>query len=190
MSIENQLDEDATLMVRVRSGDLDAFEFLVQKYRKQIINTAYRYTGNSLVAEDLAQDVFVRVFRAASDYQPEARFSTWLFTILRNVCSNYRTRQGRLDRFIDQAADPDQGLGKNESAEQRMIRKETENKIQDAIRALPESLKMPFVLNQFAQLRYAEVAEILNLTLSAVKLRIHRARLLLADQLIELKPMD
>lgn len=185
---EYRQDDDVILMARVANGDLNAFENLIEKYQKPVINTAYRYTGNPSVAEDLAQDVFVRVFRAASTYRPDARFATWLFTIVRNVCANYRSREGRLDRLMDFEADL-AWSDKQENPEERMIRIELENKIQTAINQLPESLRMPFVLNQYSQLQYSEVAEVLDMTLSAVKVRIHRAKSLLAQRLIELKPL-
>lgn len=179
-------DPDVDLMIRVVKGDRPSFELLVTKYQKTVLNIAFRYTGNPAVAEELTQDVFVRVYRAAPAYKPEARFSTWLFTIVRNVCSNYRSREGRLDQQMDSGSDPFYFTNPQESPEENLIRSERRKKIREAIRQLPESLRLPLILHQFEHLSYGQVAEILDISLGAVKVRIHRARLALMEQLKEL----
>jgi RNA polymerase sigma-70 factor (ECF subfamily) len=184
MAGDHQQDPDVQLMLKAGKGDLQAFETLVLKHQKPVLNAAYRYTGNPSVAEELAQDVFVRVFRAAPSYRPEARFSTWLFTIVRNVCSNYRMREGKHDQQIDAEADLPSMSQDQENPEERAIRNELECKIQKAILALPESLRMPLILSQFQQLPYEEIARILELSVSAVKVRIFRARQALAEKLL------
>src|SRR5262249_25624904 len=175
-------------MQRVAKEDRAAFEELVLKYQKKVINTIYRYTGNPGVAEELTQDVFVRVYRAAKNYRPEARFSTWLFTIVRNVCANYRTREGKYDRQMDSEAGPQLAGPAQHNPESDYQRKEVQQKIQQAIAELPESLRMPLVLNHFSQMQYEEIARVLNLSLAAVKVRIHRARLALVEKLSALNP--
>lgn len=179
-------DPDVDLMLRVVKGDRSSFELLVTKYQKTVLNTAFRYTGNPAVAEELAQDVFVRVYRAAPAYKPQARFSTWLFTIVRNVCSNYRSREGRLDQQIDSETDPAYFTNPQENPEEDLIQAERRKKIREAIRHLPESLRLPLILHQFEHLSYEQVAEILEISIGAVKVRIHRARLALMDQLKDL----
>jgi len=181
-------DPDVGLMQRVAKEDRAAFEELVLKYQKKVINTIYRYTGNPGVAEELAQDVFVRVFRAAKKYRPEARFSTWLFTIVRNVCANYRTREGKHDRQMDSEASPLLAGPAQQNPESDYQRKEVQQKIQQAIAELPESLRMPLVLNHFSQMQYDEIARVLDLSLAAVKVRIHRARMALVEKLSALNP--
>src|SRR3990172_784921 len=123
--------DDAGLMLRVARGDRRAFEELMLKYQRAVVNTAYMYVGNPSVAEEFAQDVFLRVYRAASRYRPEARFSTWLFTIVRNVCMNYRTREGRYDRQMD--PETEAVLELQENPESEMVKKERQRKIQEAI---------------------------------------------------------
>jgi RNA polymerase sigma-70 factor, ECF subfamily len=179
-------DPDVDLMLRVVKGDRAAFEILVTKYQKTVLNTAFRYTGNPAVAEELAQDVFVRVYRAAPAYKPEARFSTWLFTIVRNVCSNYRSREGRMDQQMDSKMDPSYFTFPRENPEEDLIQNERRKKIRSAIQQLPESLRLPLILHQFNHLSYDQVAEVLEISLGAVKVRIHRARLALMEQLKEL----
>jgi RNA polymerase sigma-70 factor (ECF subfamily) len=180
-------DPDVQLMLQAGEGNLQSFEELVLKHQKAVLNAAYRYTGNPSVAEELAQDVFVRVFRAARSYRPEARFSTWLFTIVRNVCMNYKMREGKQDHQMD----PDNDLvvisQGQENPEQRAIRRELEQKIQRAIMSLPETLRLPLILSQFQQMPYEEIAKVLELSVAAVKVRIHRARNALAERLIALQ---
>lgn len=176
-------DPDVALMLRVRAGDRNAFEQLVIKYQKPVINAAFRYTGNPSVAEDLAQEAFIRVYRAAPGYQPDARFTTWLFTIVRNICSNYRTREGSRDQ--DMQPEEDWRLPSDQrDPEQAAIRRQMRMKIRKAIAELPESLRLPLILSHYQQMGYGEVAKVLDLSLAAVKVRIHRARLMLGEKLI------
>lgn len=186
MPHDYQADPDVALMMKVAKGDRAAFEQLVLKYQKGVISTAYRYTGNPSAAEELAQDVFLRVFRAASTYKPDARFSTWLFTIVRNVCSNFRTREGRQDRQTDAEEETAYIAEKSENPERRMLRRERERKIRAAIEKLPESLRLPLILHQFQQMQYEEIAQVMDISLTAVKVRIYRARQALIEELREL----
>ncbi|HSE41660.1 MAG TPA: sigma-70 family RNA polymerase sigma factor, partial [Acidobacteriota bacterium] len=168
MAGDHKQDPDVQLMLKAGAGDLQSFESLVVKHQKSVLNAAYRYTGNPSVAEELAQDVFVRVFRAAPTYKPEARFSTWLFTIVRNVCSNYRMRQGKHDHQMDAESDLYALSQNDENPEEAAIRNELESKIQKAVLALPESLRMPLILSQFQQMSYEEIANVLELSVAAV----------------------
>lgn len=177
-------DPDVQLMLKAGEGNLQSFEELVLKHQKAVLNAAFRYTGNPSVAEELTQDVFVRVFRAAKSYRPEARFSTWLFTIVRNVCMNYKMREGKQDHQMDADNDLVEISQSQENPEQRAIRRELEMKIQEAIMSLPETLRMPLILSQFQQMPYEEIAKVLELSVAAVKVRIHRARNALAQRLI------
>jgi RNA polymerase sigma-70 factor (ECF subfamily) len=177
-------DPDIGLILRAGKGDRKAFEEIVVKYQKSILNTAYRYTGNPSVAEDLAQEVFVRVFRAAPAFKPTARFSTWLFTIVRNICSNYRQREGRFDHQTSTDLDLNLTPTHQESPETLLIRQERARTVQKAIHCLPSSLKMPLILNQFNQMSYEEIAKVMKISLTAVKVRIHRAKQSLAERLL------
>ena len=175
-------DPDVALMLSVAAGDRSAFEKLVTKYQKIVINTAFRYTGNPAVAEDLAQDVFVRMYRAASAYRPEARFRTWLFTIVRNVCFNYRKRQGKQDQQVDHSVDPSFSIGSH-NPEEDLIQSEKKKKVREAIGTLPESLRLPLILHQFDHMSYDEIGKVMEISLATVKVRIHRARLALMKEL-------
>lgn len=177
-------------MARVARDDRGAFEELVTKYQKKVINFVYRYTGNPSVAEELAQESFIRVYRAAGSYRPEARFTTWLFTIVRNICMNYKTREGRHDQQMDPEAASLQLSSSESNPETEALRREMRQKIQAAIQELPETLRAPLVLNHFNQMQYEEIAKILNLSLTAVKVRIHRAKAALAEKLRPLRESD
>lgn len=185
MAGDYKQDPDVQLMLKAGRGNLQSFEELVLKHQKAVLNAAYRYTGNPSVAEELSQEVFIRVYRAASSYRPEARFSTWLFTIVRNVCSNYRMREGKQDYQMDHDADLPSISQSQENPEQRAMRRELEHKIQEAILSLPETLRLPLILSQFQQMPYEEIARVLGLSVAAVKVRIHRARHALAERLLE-----
>ena len=177
-------DPDVLLMQRIAREDRTAFEELIARYQKKVLNTIYRYLGNPSVAEELSQEAFIRVYRAAATYQPDAKFSTWLFTIVRNLCMNYRTRQGRHDHQMESDAEPAlQLIHPRANPEQEMVRKERDLKIQQAISELPESLRLPLVLHHFSQLPYDEIAKTLDISLAAVKVRIHRAKLGLLEKL-------
>lgn len=190
MAGDYKQDPDVQLMLNAGEGNLHSFEELVLKHQKAVLNAAFRYTGNPSVAEELTQDVFVRVFRAAKSYRPEARFSTWLFTIVRNVCMNYKMREGKQDHQMDADNDLVEVSQNQENPEQRAIRRELEVKIQKAIMSLPESLRLPLILSQFQQMPYEEVAQALELSVAAVKVRIHRARNALAEILIASRKPD
>ena len=187
MSDKSAEDPDVALMLRAAAGNQDAFEQLVVKYQRPVMNAAYRYTGNAAAAEELAQEVFIRVFRAAKNYRPEARFSTWLFTIVRNVCSNYRAREGKQDlaESIEAQSESIVLVSRHQDPQESVIRKEAEEKVQQAILTLPDSLRLPLVLHHFSNRSYEEIAAILDLSLSAVKVRIHRAKLALLEKLSE-----
>src|SRR3990172_2592464 len=187
MSEKFREDPDVALMLRAAAGNQDAFEQLVVKYQRPVMNAAYRYTGNAAAAEELAQEVFIRVFRAAKNYRPEARFSTWLFTIVRNVCSNYRAREGKQDlaESIEAQSESIVLVSRHQDPQESVIRKEAEEKVQQAILTLPDSLRLPLVLHHFSNRSYEEIAAILDLSLSAVKVRIHRAKLALLEKLSE-----
>ncbi len=128
----------------------------------------------------------MRVFRAAPTYKPDARFSTWLFTIVRNVCSNYRVREGRHEQRTDPEIESLNLAQNNGDPEREAVRKERQKKIRDAVQELPDTLKMPLILHQFQQMQYEEIAHVLGISLASVKVRIYRARQALLEKLREL----
>ena len=178
------MDPDAALMLRVKHGDLQAFEELVQKYKHPIVNMIYRMLHDLEEAEDLAQNVFLRVFQSAGRYQVSAKFSTWIFTIARHLCLNEIRRRGRhpaqsLESSQEESEEhaprqyPD---GKTFSPPQAFLQKELEQKIQQALGELPEKQRLAIALCQEDELSYEEIARVLGCSLPATKSLIHRGR--------------
>jgi len=186
-----QPDPDAALMLRVREGDREAFAELVGKYQQPVISILYRTLPDAAEAEDLAQHVFLQVYKSAHRYEVTAKFSTWLFTIARNLCLNEIRRRSRhpaqsLDETF--AADEDQPVRqyedvKTHSPPDTLLQGELEEKISAAIAALPENQRTALLLCRQEELSYEEIAEVLGCSLSATKSLIHRARETLKQQL-------
>lgn len=177
-------DPDAALMLRVKQGDTAAFADLVDKYKQPVINLAFRTLRDLAEAEDLAQNVFVQVFKSARRYEASAKFSTWLFTIARNLCLNEIRRRGRHPaESLDQTqADSDEHpLHQVEdkavaSPPQQLLHGELEEKIAEALAELPENQRTALWLCRQEELSYEEIAQVLGCSLSATKSLIHRGR--------------
>jgi RNA polymerase sigma-70 factor, ECF subfamily len=180
----DSLDPDAALMLRVKQGDTAAFTTLVEKYKQPVLNLAFRTLRDETEAEDLAQTVFVQAWKSTARYQPSAKFSTWLFTIARNLCLNeIRRRKRHPAESLDQTRDDadDQPLHQVEdrrasAAPEDLLRSELEDKVDEALSALPENQRTALFLCRQEELSYEEIAEVLGCSLSATKSLIHRAR--------------
>ena len=185
------LDPDASLMLRVKGGDLRAFEDLVNKYKQPVTNLIYRMLGDAAEAEDLAQSVFVQVYKAADRYRVSAKFTTWLFTIARNLCLNEIRRRSRHPAESLDAPHPeyeDQPRhqfedAKTDSPPDALLQGELEQKIQQALSELPESQRIAILLCRQDELSYEEIARVLGCSLSATKSLIHRGRETLKQKL-------
>ena len=179
-----ELDPDAALMLRVKQGDTAAFTSLVEKYKQPVMNLAWRTLRDETEAEDLAQNVFVQAWKSAERYQATAKFSTWLFTIARNLCLNeIRRRVRHPAESLDQTRDDSdeqplhQVVDKHiAAAPDELLRGELERKVDEALTALPENQRTALVLCRQEELSYEEIAEVLGCSLSATKSLIHRAR--------------
>lgn len=170
---------DAELMLRVKDGDEESFANLLSKHRDPVINYLYRMVQNAAVAEELAQDVFLRVYRARSTYEPTAKFTTWLYRIATRVALNF-LRDGRVAR----AAVPLEGPTgemlpelriKEPSVEDRLVADVRAQEIRNAIRALPEKQRAAVILHKYQELDYREIAASLGCSESAVKSLLFRA---------------
>ena len=179
-----ELDPDAALMLRVKQGDAAAFTVLVEKYKQPITNLVWRTVRDETEAEDIAQNVFVQAWKSAPRYQATAKFSTWLFTIARNLCLNEFRRRSRhpaesLDQMRDDSDDQPlhQVVDKRiTGAQDELLRGELEHKVDAAIAALPENQRVALALCRQEELSYEEIAGVLGCSLSATKSLIHRAR--------------
>jgi RNA polymerase sigma-70 factor (ECF subfamily) len=184
---------DAEMMLRVKAGDDSAFNYLVQKYRRPMISFMYRMAHNSAVAEDLAQEVFLRVYRSRGNYEPSAKFSTWLYRIATNLGVNYArdTRHERPEN-ITNLDEPDAESGqtpdladKTPSIEEEILRRERLDAIRKKVDALPERQKTAVLMHKYQQMDYKQISEILKLSESATKSLLFRAYETLRVQLKE-----
>ena len=184
-------DPDAALMLRVKRGDMQAFTELVEKYKQPVINIIFRTLRDATEAEDLAQNVFVQVHKSAHRYKVSAKFSTWLFTIARNLCLNEIRRRSRNPaQSLDETFDDDESHPIRQvedarifSAPENLLQRELQEKISSALAALPENQRTAILLCQQEELSYEEIAEVLGCSLSATKSLIHRGREALKEQL-------
>jgi RNA polymerase sigma-70 factor (ECF subfamily) len=179
-------DPDIRLMLRVREDQPGAFEELVELYQHRLVAVMNHLVGNASEAEDLAQEAFLRVYRARKKYRPRSKFSTWLFTIANNLALNaLRARQRKPvvplpaqesvplgPRPAEQIV-PDRGSGPM----QRIQRQELAALVRQALEGLNERQRMAVVLNKFEDMNYAEIAEVMGLTTKAVKSLLSRARM-------------
>lgn len=188
-SLDSSADEDLALMERVKEGDSDAFNRLMEKHEKTVINLVYRFTGDRQSAEDLAQEVFLRVYRAAGRFQARAKFFTYLYKVTLNLCRNARekNKRRRHSSLDSPGKEDDQGRREVEdpggSAEDQVSQKELARVVREAVLSLPEDQKEVVILQRYQGLQYEEVAEALGISVAAVKSRIHRAKLNLKKQL-------
>jgi len=184
---------DAQIMLRVKGGDDSAFEYLVQKYRRPMLSFMYRMAHNSAVAEDLAQEVFLRVYRSREKYEASAKFTTWLYRIASNLAVNHArdTRHQRPENTVS-LDEPDQETGltmdlpdSSLSAEEAIVRRERLAAIRQRVEALPERQKMALIMHKYQQMDYRQIAEVLKLSESAIKSLLFRAYETLRVQLKE-----
>ena len=178
-------------MLRVKKGDTAAFTELVEKYKQPVMNLVYRTIHDLTEAEDLAQNVFVQVYKSAPRYQSTAKFSTWLFTIARNLCLNEIRRRTRHPAESLDAPHPeqeDQPLRQFEdkktfSPPESLLHGELAGKIEEALADLPENQRSAVLLCRREDLSYEEIAGILGCSVSATKSLIHRGRETLKERL-------
>lgn len=175
-------DTDVQLMLRVRAGDGDAFAILVERHSSMLVNFMSRYVGCPVTGEDLAQDVFMRVFKAAPRYEPKARFRTWLLTIATNICLNRkRWEKHRYHLSINRDDEADGAgaaelEGATEKPDMELENEELREKVRAAIADLPEKQRVAILLRRYQQLSYSEIAASLGLSLMAVKSLLNRAK--------------
>jgi RNA polymerase sigma-70 factor (ECF subfamily) len=173
---------DEELMLRLRAGEEEAFDVLVGKYRAPVIHFLYRLVHRREPAEDLAQEVFLRVYRARKSYRPTAKFSTWLFRIATNVALN-ALRDGRMRHERETSIDADAGVmplaerlpDAMATAEQALVERERRAAIRRAVDALPEKQRLAVLLHKYQEMDYAEIAEVLEISESALKSLLFRA---------------
>jgi RNA polymerase sigma-70 factor (ECF subfamily) len=181
-------DTDELLMRKVARGDLAAFRLLMERWEGAAKRYAYRFFGDYQAAEDAAQETFVRLYRSAARYEPSARFGTYFYTVLGNLCRDrVRAARRKADRgevvedvfVLDETVAGPAALGPDvrvESEEERLI-------VREAVSELPERLREALSLREFEGLSYQEIADVMGANLGEVKTWIHRGRKRLAQRL-------
>jgi len=178
-------------MLRVKRGDRAAFTELVEKYKQPVMNFVFRSLRDEAESEDLAQNVFLQVYKSRSRYKRTAKFSTWLFTIARNLCLNELRRRSRhpADSLEEAHAEHDdlprqQFEDKSQVAPpEKLLHSELAKKIEEALAELPENQRSAILLCRQDELSYEEIAAVLDCSLSATKSLIHRGRETLKEKL-------
>jgi RNA polymerase sigma-70 factor, ECF subfamily len=174
-------DPDADLMLRVRDGDEESFRVLLSKHRNSVINFLYRMVQEEPVAEELAQEVFLRIYRSRTGYEPTARFTTWMFRIATHLALNWlrdekhERAQERLDDDRPGTAPgrelPDRGL----SVEQQLVNEARLQEVRDAIAMLPEKQRAAVLMHKYQEMEYSQIANVLEVSELAVKSLLFRA---------------
>jgi RNA polymerase sigma-70 factor (ECF subfamily) len=175
------LDRDAQLMLRVREGDEESFGVLLEKYRSPVIRFVYRMVQDQAIAEELGQEVFLRVYRSRATYEPTAKFTTWLFRIATHLALNW-LRDGRSERGHQRLDDEGDGempvrevADRRPSVEQRMVYQTRLQEVRDAIALLPEKQRAAVLMHKYEEMEYAQIAQVLECSESAVKSLVFRA---------------
>jgi RNA polymerase sigma-70 factor (ECF subfamily) len=178
------------LMARIADGDGYAFEILVHRHQTSVLNLIYRFIGDRTKAQDLAQEVFLRVWQAAKTYKPKAKFTTWIYRITANLCFNELKSSHRRKWFPFQQSGEHSGNPLEEtlsdsgpSAEDLLLEKERSRQISDALQSLPDNQRMALVLKRYDNLSYAEIAQIIGCSVSAVESLLVRAKRTLQEKL-------
>jgi RNA polymerase sigma-70 factor (ECF subfamily) len=189
---------DAQIMLRVREGDDAGFNFLIEKYRKPIVNFMYRMVHNQAIAEELAQEVFLRVYRSRQTYRAEAKFTTWLYRIATNLGVNHArdTKHERVAQtiYLDQP-DPETGTtpdvaDMHPGAEEEMVKDERMKAIRKHVMALPERQRTAVLMHKYQGMDYKEIGAVLRLSESATKSLLFRAYQTLRERLKEFVEQD
>jgi len=180
MAATATLERDAELMLRVRDGDQACFGMLLERHRGPVIHFMYRMVQNQAVAEELAQEVFLRVYRSRGTYEPTAKFTTWLFRIATHLALNW-IRDGRnekLQESLDQET-PDgatrQVADRGRTVEQELVYQEKLREVRQAIEILPSKQRAAVMMHKYEEMEYSQIANVLSCSESAVKSLLFRA---------------
>jgi RNA polymerase sigma-70 factor (ECF subfamily) len=178
---------DAALMARAGDGDQKAFRQLVERHRNAVVGTVAKMLNDAAEAEDIAQQVFVRLWKHAKRYRPEAKFTTYLFTVTRNLVFNESRRRSRKKEVSveerEEATHASLPAQPECQPDAELLQTELQQAVDKAIAALPEAQRMAVVLRRYEQMPYEEIAEVLNITVPAVKSLLFRARGALRESL-------
>ena len=169
---------DEALMLQLQAGDLRSFDTLVKRWEKPLLNYCYRMVNDIALAEDLRQEVFLRIYRSAKTYRPTAQFSTWLYRIATNLCLDTLAKQQRrkempIDAYLESESE---GFGErlidpSDTPEATVVKKEIESRVRSALTHLPEDLRVVVTLRHYNGMKFREIAEIVERPVSTIKSR-------------------
>jgi RNA polymerase sigma-70 factor, ECF subfamily len=188
----NRTLSDEELMGRIAQDDEQAFEILVKRHQRRILNLIYRFIGDRILAEDVTQEVFLRVWRAAKDYKAGAKFSTWAYRIATNLCLDTVKSAHHKQSFVHRDAISERSDENNElssfansttSPEDIMLAAEESSRIFSALLELPTNQRLAVILNRFDGLSYNEIGSALDCSISAVESLLVRAKKNLREKL-------
>lgn len=179
------------MMLRFKSGDEAAFAALYEQHHRTVLNIIYRFLGSQSEAEDLVQEVFMRIYKSRERYSPQARFTTWLYRITANLCLNYQRDQKRRQNEAlylrgpggEEFDRPELEDTRQRKPEAGLASEELERAVVDAVDGLPENQRMAVILSRYEELPYKDIALAMDVTEKAVKSLLHRARQALRDRL-------
>lgn len=173
-------EPEAKIMYEVAEGNLAAFKIIVDRHQKPLINFISRYLSDRAAAEDVAQEVFLRIFKTAKDYKPQAKFKTWLFTIATNLCLNEIRDNKSKPKYVHLTDLPEADnnlIAPDVFSPQKTTEKGEQNTaVRKAIRNLPENQRIAILLRQYDEFSYNEISKIMGLSIPAVESLIQRAR--------------
>ncbi len=185
---------DEALMLQFQQGDVKSFEVLVKRWEKPLLNHCYRMVNEVALAEDLRQEIFLRVYRSAKTYQSRAKFSTWLYRIATNLCLDTLAKQQRrkevpISEYLESESD---GLGNgficpSQKPDDAAVSKEIKNHVRLALARLPEEQRVVVVMRHYDELKFHEIAEILGCPVSTVKSRMAAGMQRLSQMLSHIK---
>ncbi len=187
------IDSDAELMRRLAEGDDSGFALLLARHRGPVVRYLYRMVQNYSIAEELAQDAFIRVFRSRASYQPSARFATWLFRIATNLALNWRRDERHEFTLVRLDEKPTFGAvieirDKRLTAEETHILRLGADEVRAAIHALPDKQRAAVLMHKYEEMEYAQIASVLGCSVPAVKSLLFRAYEALRARLAHLEP--
>jgi RNA polymerase sigma-70 factor (ECF subfamily) len=193
MAVEFALDPDTALMLKVSRGDTRSFGLLLQRHRGSVVTHLHRLVRNHAIAEELAQDVFIRIYRSRSNYRPDAKFTTWLFRITMNIALNWRrdTRREagfvRLDRDLQGGRKLQLSDGERR-ADEVLVHSQRAEEIRAAIETLPPKQLAAVLMHKYEGMDYTQIAEVLGCSIPALKSILFRAYEKLRRKLAHLAP--
>ncbi|MDP2652493.1 MAG: sigma-70 family RNA polymerase sigma factor [Candidatus Omnitrophota bacterium] len=176
-------DPDVLLMSAFQKGDPASFETLMRKYYARVLNFIYRFVGSKEIAEDLTQEVFLRVYKTAPSYKPQAKFQTWLYTIAKNLSLNeLRRNRHRTFSMDEEIAGSDGELRRQfedhsiPRPDAALVKEDAAKAVKEAINALPENQRLAVILRRYEDFSYEEIARTMNCSVKAVKSLLNRAK--------------